>query len=465
MSTTLLITVGGSHQPIVTAIRDLKPERVIFVCSNGSSGSQSQVVGQGTPCEVRCSQSVKVLEKDEANSLIEHLGIANRLRHGQDLLTLTQVDKLPNIPDQLGLDNRFELVLIQNPDDLSECYRLITEKIRSVRQKDPDSQLLADYTGGTKTMSLALGLAAIDYGLSLFLTTSATRENLLKVERGESTERASVSSVTVERKIEQFLPIFLQQYNYPAVVAELRDLLCSLELPSEEKRRIRELLNCCAGLDAWDRFDHAKAWQLLEPQMKRVQQLGLFLKRVMSSRMAIDEKFQTTGSIPGHGYEIVEDLLLNAERRAVQERYDDAVGRIYRSLELLAQIRLQQTYKIKTGDVDVTKLPAELQEQYESKRSLQNSKIKLALRDSYELLSQLPDEPLGQQYWEQATVVLDALSVRNNSLFAHGFQPITDRDYQKVNQVLSRFIQAGISGVVPDKAKFQAVQFPTSLGI
>jgi hypothetical protein len=33
----------------------------------------------------------------------------------------------------------------------------------------------------------------------------------------------------------------------------------------------------------------------------------------------------------GHGYEIVEDLLLNAERRAMQDRYDDAVGRLYRA--------------------------------------------------------------------------------------------------------------------------------------
>ena len=40
----LLITVGGSHQPIVTAIRDLQPDRVIFLCSDGAKGSKSQVM-------------------------------------------------------------------------------------------------------------------------------------------------------------------------------------------------------------------------------------------------------------------------------------------------------------------------------------------------------------------------------------------------------------------------------------
>ena len=38
---------------------------------------------------------------------------------------------------------------------------------------------------------------------------------------------------------------------------------------------------------------------------------------------------------------MVEDLLLNAERRAIQGRYEDAIGRIYRAIELIAQIRLK----------------------------------------------------------------------------------------------------------------------------
>lgn len=44
------------------------------------------------------------------------------------------------------------------------------------------------------------------------------------------------------------------------------------------------------------------------------------------------------------GYEQVQDLILNAERRAVQERYDDAVARLYRAVEMVAQVRLQSEW-------------------------------------------------------------------------------------------------------------------------
>jgi CRISPR-associated protein (TIGR02710 family) len=185
----------------------------------------------------------------------------------------------------------------------------------------------------------------------------------------------------------------------------------------------------------------------------------------MSSREVIDDKFEAPDRMKGHGYEIVEDLLLNAERRAVQERYDDAVGRLYRALELLAQIRLQQAYGIKTGDVDVQKLPTVLQQEYEQKRSPERKKVQLALRNSYVLLSQLDADPLGQLYQEHDGNLFNALQTRNNSLFAHGFQPITASDYQKFSQVIVSFIQAGITRAIPSQSKLHPVQFPRALSI
>lgn len=435
MPSILLITVGGSPQPIITAIQSLNPDRTIFICSDGSRGSVSQVTGAGEPCEIR---------------------------RGAEILS-----KLPNIPTHLGMGDRFnpdtDLVLLDNPDDLAECYQRISQKVNEIIGSELTAQLYADYTGGTKTMSLALGAVALDHGLNLYLTTSATRPNLIKVEQGESTERAATTLVTVERTLNQSLPMLLEQYNYPAAIAQLQTLLKSLELPPDVKRRIRELRDFSAGLDAWDRFDHAQAWSLLADYMKQIQQLGLFLKRVMASRAAVDSTFQTSNGISGHGYEIVQDLLLNAERRATQDRYDDAVGRIYRALELLAQIRLQQTYGIQTGNVDVSKLPEELREEYENRRSPLNQKTQLALRDSYELLRQMPNDPLGELYQEKVNTIINALYVRNNSLFAHGFQPISSHEYRTVKDVLVSFIEAGIASVVSKKANYPAIQFPTMM--
>ncbi len=165
MSKILLVTVGGSFQPIVTSIRSLQPDRVIFIASDGERGSKSQVVGEGYPCEVRRGSEI--------------------------------IEKLPNIPTQVGLGDKFQrdrdLISISNPDQLSECYIRVTECIRKLKQENPDAEILADYTGGTKTMCTSLAMGAIDYGIDLYVTIANTRENLVKVEKGELTQKVDTS--------------------------------------------------------------------------------------------------------------------------------------------------------------------------------------------------------------------------------------------------------------------------------
>lgn len=82
------------------------------------------------------------------------------------------IEALPNIPTQLGLGDRFnpeqDLVLIQEPDNLSESYNKINQKIREVKQANPSAEIVADYMGGTKTMSVALATAALDAEIALF---------------------------------------------------------------------------------------------------------------------------------------------------------------------------------------------------------------------------------------------------------------------------------------------------------
>lgn len=160
----LIVTIGGSFQPIVTAIRSLQPDRVIFIASDGDKGSKSQVIGTDTPCEIRRGAEI--------------------------------IERLPNIPTQVELGDKFQserdLILIKNPDNLGECYLGATECIRKLQQ-NPDVEIIADYTGGTKTMSAALVLAAVDCGIPLYLTVAGTRENLIKFESGEFTKQVNTN--------------------------------------------------------------------------------------------------------------------------------------------------------------------------------------------------------------------------------------------------------------------------------
>ncbi len=386
MNTILFITVGGSPEPIVTAINDLNPNQVIFICSTGSKGSQSLIKDIVSQC--------KLQEKNH------------------------------------------QLVLIDNPDNISEVYDKIVQKI----QQTPEGEFLADYTGGTKTMSIGLGIAALDYDMTIHLTTANKRDNLIKVTTGQRVRRAPVTSLIVNRKINQNIPPLLERYNYPAAVAQLEEIFREYEISGEDDKNVGKILNLSKGLDLWDIFDHQDAYEYLKDFLgdSKYKPLIFFLKQVIGSRSAIDPDFTSDNGINGHGYEIVEDLIFNAQRKAYQERYDDAVARLYRALELLVQIRLKREYQISTGD------------------------NKLGLMQSYESLVERQDEPLGSWFKKHKKPIQDKLSIRNYSIMAHGFKPITKDKYESLENVFVSFILKGIEQIISPE-KLTGVQFPDSL--
>jgi CRISPR-associated protein (TIGR02710 family) len=434
MRRTLIVTVGGSPQPIITAVRTLQPDRTIFICSDRS---KSQVIGQDKPCEIRRDGKV--------------------------------VDRLANLPTVLNLEDRFraerDLKTIEDPDDTSECYDCGSIVIRDLIAEG--GQIMVDYTGGTKTMSLALGMAAMDYGIELYLTTTS-RKDLDRVTSGESTEMISTFLINVNRRLEQFLPLLLKQYDYSAAIDQLDSLLYSFPLPKNAKTMIRRLRDICRAFEAWDQFKHEEAWSYLSGhlQHRELQSYGKYLKRIIQSRADIDLDFKTVNGIRGHGYEIIEDLIMNAERRAVQQRYDDAVGRLYRALELLVQIHLLKNHDIKTGNVDINRIPREYRDEYEALRySHNNEEIKLSFRQSYRLLNLFEDDLLVRLYKKDARRLEDILKVRNNSLFAHGFKPVSGEDYWRLNDVAVSFISGAISVLSAGSREYYPLQFPTRFPI
>jgi CRISPR-associated protein (TIGR02710 family) len=429
MSTILFVTVGGSHQPILTSIKSLNPDRVIFICSAGDQGSKSQVIGDCTPCEVRKGTEI--------------------------------VDRLPNIPTQANLGSKFQqatdLVVLDDLDNLADCYQKIVAKIQEIQRTSPSSKIKADYTGGTKTMTASLAIAALHYKVELHLTTGA-RVDLIRVEEGEMTDRVQVTPLLVQQAIDHYLPVFLKQYNYSGAITQLTQLPSIGEIASGQKRTIQVLKDICQGFEAWDRFDHAAAMTSLKNyrQYPEIESGLVFLQKVIDSRKEITENRQPNLSTERHGYEIVQDLLLNADRRATQNRYDDAVGRLYRALELLAQVRLWQQYQIRTGNLDISKLPESIKNNYQNHG-------KLGLFESYQLLAQINSDPIGKLYQQYEQDIEQVLRKRNNSLFAHGFRPITANDYTGIHQAIKDFIHQCLEEVSPGLPLISPPQLLTNL--
>ena len=130
----LLCTVGGSHQPILEAIESAIPTHVCFFCTNrhpetGKPGSIDQVIGKGNV--------IKPAHNDKK-------------------------PMLPAIPVQAGLSRDVFEARVIPADDLDGACTAMRSATAELAERFPGAQFIADYTGGTKTMTAALVCTALE---------------------------------------------------------------------------------------------------------------------------------------------------------------------------------------------------------------------------------------------------------------------------------------------------------------
>ncbi|MDM7954095.1 MAG: TIGR02710 family CRISPR-associated CARF protein [Cyanobium sp. CZS 25K] len=396
MSEILVLSLGTSPEPIVQCITRLRPRRVVFVCSEGT------------------------------RSLVDDVRRQVRI-------------------EAFDPDRDVEVLASNDIDQLHSVYCRCRDLLQRVRREMPAARISVDYTGGTKTMATGLGLAAIDDGRVILTLTTIERRK-----PGESAITGNSIPIPVQSGAIQFRRFFtdglqplLQRHNYAAAQAAVA---IQLQLHHDEAATssLRRLDGLLLAFDAWDRWDLDHAESLLRDHASDsvVRDSFLFpLQRVIQSRNLLTSAGSPRLQRSIHGFEAVEDLLLNAARRACQERYDDAVGRLYRSLELTAQLLLLIDHGgIRTGDLQLELLPDALRAAWEEKRNRDKNRIELALTFSFDLLADLGD-PVGEEWRSRRSEFIDALQVRNQSLLAHGFRPVTYADWQRLDGVLGGFLR------------------------
>ncbi len=403
MGNILVCTVGGACAPIVTAVRDYAPTYVCFLATTGARGSRVTVDGTGYPCG----------------------------------------ENIPNIITQTALTpGSYGIIELEEPDSLPDCYRVMRSILRKLADAHQGARYVADYTGGTKTMGAALVLAALELNWELSLVRG-TRADLVRVLDGsEMASLVNAGEVRARQVLNEAERLF-DAYAYSSAESVIEGIVRAAPLSNEMQRMVSQMVALCRAFDAWDRFDHARAKQLLMPYQSRCVSQWRFLKSLTGERAT--------------GYEPVIDLLRNAERRAGRGRYDDAVARLYRTLELLAQLRLRQrTPPLDPSNISIELLPENLRAQYESLRDVHSQKIQIGLRQNYELLSEL-DDPIGIVYRAFAKRLLNALTSRNNSILAHGLTPLTESEYKTMRVLTIDFVNDCLDAV---NIKIEAPQFP-----
>jgi len=357
-----------------------------------------------------------------------------------------------------GCKHNFErhIEIVQNPQDLASCFRAARLCVKWLSSEGiPAADVLVDFTGGTKPMSAALALATIPLGCQLHYVG------------GDERNKGGVGQVVTGLEVllpqenpwdilalpqQQRAALLFNRCHYDAA----RDVLATAQLQARTPR-LRQYLEIAVPLmdfyATWDAFRHVDAAEILR-QAGSLDRLRVFaaateepavkgLLDQVEVGVAFFQRMReaTSGFQPGRlCREHVLDLLANASRRACEGKFDDAVARLYRAVEMAAQVRLHTQYKIDTAACDPKTVPESIRQEF-VQRYGDGDKLKLPLGAAYRLLAETQDD-MGLRYLERQEDLRKLLFSRNQSVLAHGATPVSADTYARFFALALEFTEA-----------------------
>lgn len=420
MPRALIITVGGSDTPIVEAIKQHRPDFIYFICTEGNDptkASSPTVDGQvviGKP-KIKCPCCNKIIQEQETRE---------------------------NIIKQAGYSGDYKKIEIQGPDNYNEIY----EKTKAVidEAKSKGYEIIADFTGGTKTMTAVLAmLSVLDFDIKPSLTTGK-RTDTVRVAGDSIPVLLNVSQVRFE-KILEVVGILVSNYLYNSAYTVLKQAATKIIMDEKIKQQAIERTLLLRAFSCWDSFDYKGAYDEIRNHSV---EFGNYLEYLL----------KILNMTKNTGYEPVFDLIMNAERQAHNGFFDNAVARLYRALELFAQIRLKKEYCIDTSALEKSMNKLKNPERWEKKKN-EKGEIKIGLQDDYELLFELEDF-FGTIYNQQKEKLQNILQVRNFSKLAHGDQPVSEENWKNMLEFTKSFIKECCDNA---KIKVEYLQLPTKI--
>lgn len=437
MKKALVLSVGGSEEPLIYSIKKFKPDFIYFL-------------------------------------------------HSKD--TKKSVDK---ILDEFDYDSsQYSLKELNNEQSLEESFSKSREIISSLKK---DFDVNVDFTGGTKPMVAGLVLAAIGEECKYsYVGSNKGRE-------GRDKDGVGVVVSGFEEIISQKDPYdlyavvefnrgmdFFNKYQFTAAKSNFKSASEKLE-----DEHLRELANLYVDLvelyDVWDKFDNKINKKTLNSYLenqilKKIndsenikntleEEFPGFLSQIEENIEFLKLKISRNGLIEENDVKYyLPDLLNNASRRIEEGKYDDAVARLYRATELIAQTGLVNEGFIELSRLrenKIFRIPLEAIENCDNKEAVEyikglddygrakNGVMKIALVKSFRFLKHL-----GCQY---AKEYLDdkklryMVNKRNDSLLAHGLNPISKDDAENLFEGVLKYA----INVFPEIEKYmEMAKFP-----
>jgi len=397
--TVALVSVGGSPEPVLRSLRELRPDVVWYFCSGGS----------------------RILAEEIHHQL-----------DGQPLSDFIEVA-------------RFE--------ELGPCYAALREALpRLLRHWRVEAgNVTVDYTGGTKTMSAALVLAATECFSNFSYVGGTQRDKagtgivLTGTERVHS--QPNPWRELAVRELDQAATLWAaQQYHATAVLLRRT----KNQVPLDQRLAFERVIDLATALDLRLSLQLPQAATLLAKLFRKLAQSDpsttapgtpAAAPAPPTSLLAFSERaatrFAASAALSGPASDPsaqLRELIDNALLTARLGRHDDAAARLYRALELFGQNELSRLTAgaFYLGQLKTSSIPAALADfpPFAATDGLALARRGIALEQVFRALAHL-GHPAGlraaadfdgpsalKSPWRAAT------QRRNQSILAHGLQPV-----------------------------------------
>lgn len=387
MPRAMIVSLGGSPEPLIKTLSEQKPAIVCFLASQASV----DLVG-------------KIKEEAAKNGVSFH-------------------------------DYK---VLVEDINDLAHCYQEALKCADWVaKQGISAGEVVVDYTGGTKTMTAALVLATVSRGFRFSYVGGSrrTKGGLGVVESGSEEVRLGPNPWDIFAVQErQQLAQYFNSYQFAACRALLE--AATDRLRPEEKQRFAVLKVLVDGYEAWERFNHNAGLACLEKGLAELRKLvnvhaeGFLGTLVAALEQNVDflRNLQRGRPHPNTLHPLLlSDLLANAKRRIEEGKFDDAAARLYRLVEMMGQLELQRLCNAETGNFPVEEIPESIRADFVRRyRDERDGKIRLPLEATYRVLHEKGNE-VGRRFLQNQGWFSNLQQARNLSILAHGVTPLEER--------------------------------------
>ncbi len=402
----MIITLGGTVEPVIKSIRSHKPKYISIIASQESINQISSI-----------SQEIK-------NPAI-----------------------------------KIKKVIVDDHQSIEETFCKANEAYDWISKFAAPNEVVVDFTPGTKAMSVGLFLAMSNKGVRFCYIggKKRTKEGVGIVESGheEIIEIKNPLETFQQDKINQFVEFFNSQL-FAAADRTLEEIIEN----TNKKTLFKAIKKINNGYYFWDLFHYKEAIKCFRSTvMERIFEEKKFkdlYNAIENNRKFLEVMSSSTNKFKNYSLELFSDVYENAQRRARAGHFDDAVLRLYRLTEMIAQERLKARYGQDSSTVNFDALKLSEENRYRWKDTYKGKKG-LGLNAIYDLLYDLNDE-LGIAFQLNRESFKKVQDSRNLSFLAHGIQPLEEKTYTEIDGFIREiFISELKIGLIDERAVFTKI--------